>query len=82
MLGKSIHFYFLRIAAQQKKRLVILLAHQHVRCFWRQTAGNGGPDDGHSERERKEEEEEEECAQCTEIQGRQMRRRKGIFVDP
>ncbi len=53
ILGKSIHFYFLRIAAQQKKRLVILLVHQHVRCFWRQTAGNGGPDDRHSERERK-----------------------------
>ena len=34
------------------------------------------------EREKEEEEEEEECAQCTEIQGSQMRRRKGIFVDP
>ncbi len=36
-----------------------------------------------AQREReKEEEEEEECALCTEIQVRQMRRGKGIFVDP
>ncbi len=52
-IGTIDTFLFFRNCSTAEKEVSILLVHQHVRCFGRQTAGNGGPNDRHSEREKR-----------------------------